>query len=74
METALLAIDKLKALSAACGIPADLVELGLPREAIDEMADAAMSVTRLLKNNVRDITLADARHIYRRAFDGEGER
>jgi hypothetical protein len=32
------------------------------------MATAAMKVTRLLKNNLRDVTLADAESIYRQAF------
>jgi hypothetical protein len=32
------------------------------------MAMAAMKVTRLLKNNLRDMTAADAEAIYRAAF------
>ena len=47
---------------------ADLVELGVPEEAIPRMAEAAMKVTRLLKNNLREVTAADAEAIYRAAY------
>jgi alcohol dehydrogenase class IV len=40
----------------------------VPKEAIDSMAEAAMTVTRLLKNNLREVTLQDAKRIYEEAF------
>jgi alcohol dehydrogenase class IV len=43
-------------------------ELGVPEEAIPRMAEAAMKVTRLLKNNLRELTPADAEAIYRAAY------
>jgi alcohol dehydrogenase class IV len=43
-------------------------ELGVPEEAIPRMAEAAMKVTRLLKNNLRELTTADAEAIYRAAY------
>jgi alcohol dehydrogenase class IV len=43
-------------------------ELGVPEEAIPRMAEAAMKVTRLLKNNLRELTAADAEAIYRAAY------
>jgi hypothetical protein len=33
------------------------------------MAQAAMKVTRLLKNNLREVSEADAKAIYREAYD-----
>lgn len=51
-------------LSKDCGIPTKLSEIDVPREAVDRMAEAAMQVTRLLKNNPREVTLADAKAIY----------
>ena len=35
---------------------------------IPGMAQAAMTVTRLLKNNLRELTAADAEAIYRAAY------
>ena len=42
--------------------------MDIPVEAIDDMATAAMKVTRLLNNNPREITLDDARQIYKNAY------
>ena len=61
-------LDRLRELSRRCGIPATLAELGVPHEAIDRMAKAAMTVTRLLDRNVRKVTMEDAIEIYKRAF------
>ena len=51
-----------------CGIPAGMAEMDIPEEAIPRMAEAAMKVTRLLKNNLRELTVADAEAIYRAAY------
>jgi alcohol dehydrogenase class IV len=40
----------------------------VPKEAIDSMAEAAMTVTRLLKNNLREVTITDAKKIYEQAY------
>ena len=50
-ETAQLGINAIKELSRDCGIPAGMAELGVPEDAIPDMAIAAMKVTRLLKLN-----------------------
>ena len=42
--------------------------LPIPADAIEDMAVSAMKVTRLLQNNPREITAADARHIYQNAY------
>lgn len=61
-------IDRLAALSRECGLPSGLGAIGIPADAIPRMAAGAMQVTRLLKNNVRPLTAADAEAIYRAAF------
>jgi len=68
LATATRGADRLAALGAECGIPPGLAACGVPPEAIPRMAADAMKVTRLLKNNPRPITLADAEQIYRGAF------
>lgn len=60
--------DRLEQLIAACGIPMGLSAHGIPREALPRIADAGLGVTRLLKNNPREITRADALRIYEAAF------
>jgi alcohol dehydrogenase class IV len=55
-------------LSRNCGVPQTLSEIKIPRTAIPAMAKAAMQVTRLLKNNLRPVTEADAVAIYEAAF------
>ena len=67
-ETARRGLAKLRELTRQCGIPPSLSQLGIPQSAIDRMAKAAMTVTRLLNLNVRELTLADAIDIYRKAF------
>ncbi len=63
-ETAQNGVDFVTELSKACGIPTKLTEIGIPHEAVDHMAKAAMEVQRLLKNNPRTVTEADAKAIY----------
>jgi alcohol dehydrogenase class IV len=67
-ETAERGVERLFELYGACNIPARMSELGVPEEAIPRMAEAAMKVTRLLKNNLRELTAADAEAIYRAAY------
>ena len=68
LATATRGLDRLAELCAECGIPRGLAACGVPPEAIPRMAVDAMKVTRLLKNNPRDVTLADAEQIYRSAL------
>lgn len=63
-ETALNGIDFITNLSKECGIPTTLTDIGIPKEAVSHMAKAAINVQRLLKNNPREVTEADARDIY----------
>jgi alcohol dehydrogenase len=67
-HTAEQGIGKLADLSRACRVPQRLSELGIPRNAIPEMAKSAMKVTRLLKNNLRPVTEEDAIQIYEAVY------
>ena len=68
LTTAEHGVDFLSQLSRDCGVPQKLSELNIPRDAIPAMAKAAMLVTRLLKNNLRPLTEADAARIYEAAY------
>ncbi len=69
-DMALAAIEAIASLSKRCSIPQDLQSLAIPREALGEMAEAAMQVQRLLNNNPREVHLDDARRIYLNAYEG----
>lgn len=60
--------DLLEGLLVACRVPGGLGAQGIPRDALPRMADAAMQVTRLLKNNPREVTRADALAIFESAY------
>lgn len=67
-NTAHKGVEKIRELIKQCGIPAKLSELGIPKDAIPVMAEDAMKITRLLKNNPRLISLEDAISIYTAAY------
>jgi alcohol dehydrogenase class IV len=54
--------------SQECGVAQKLSEVGVPRDAIPRMARSAMTVTRLLNNNLRPVTELDAVRIYESAY------
>ena len=68
LATAERGVQRLCRLSLECGLPQRLSELGIARDAIPQMAQAAMKVTRLLKNNLRTVTEEDAARIYDSAW------
>lgn len=68
LTTAEHGVEYLMQLSRDCGAPQRLSDLNIPREAIAPMAQAAMQVTRLLKNNLRPLTENDAAGIYEAAY------
>jgi len=68
LTTAEHGVEWLTRLSRDCGVPQKLSELNIPRHAIPPMAESAMQVTRLLKNNLRALTAADAAQIYTSAY------
>ncbi|QDK80649.1 iron-containing alcohol dehydrogenase [Spirosoma sp. KCTC 42546] len=67
-ETAAKGVRKLKYLIRECGIPARLRDVNIPKDVIPQMADDALKITRLLKNNSREITREDAIAIYTAAY------
>ena len=68
VSTAEHGVEFLGALLRDCGVPQKLSEIGIPRAAIPALARSAMQVTRLLKNNLRPLTEADAVRIYEAAY------
>jgi len=67
-EAAEKGVAAAKALAMDIGIPLHLRELGVPKEALEEMAVATMDVTRLLANNPKKLTLDDVRRIWQNAW------
>jgi len=61
-------IARIEQLSAATGIDRRLSDIGIGQNALPKMAAAAMTVQRLLKNNLREVSEADALHIYEAAL------
>jgi len=61
-------LDVMKALAKEVGIPVRLRDLGVPQDALESMAQATMSVTRLLNNNPKQLTLDDVRGIWKNAW------
>ena len=55
-----------------CGVPASLAAVGVGEGDLDRLARDAMKQTRLLENNPREVTFADAFSIYRVSFEGDG--
>jgi alcohol dehydrogenase class IV len=67
-EAAEKGVEAMKALTTDIGIPLHLRELGVPREALEEMAVSTMDVTRLLANNPKELTLDEVRRIWQNAW------
>jgi len=67
-ETAMRGLALVQELSRRCGLPSTLGHFGIDASAIDRMATAAMTVTRLLERNLRVVTEQDAKDIYRAAL------
>lgn len=67
-ETAKRGIEIIRKLNSDCGIPSKLSDLEIPESSIDLLAENALKVQRLLKNNLREVTLHDAKYIYQSAF------
>ncbi|MBA2920586.1 iron-containing alcohol dehydrogenase [Sphingomonas sp. MAH-20] len=61
-------VEKLRTLSAEASLPQRLSALGIGSEHIDLLASGAMKQERLLVNNPRPITEADARQLYEAAL------
>jgi alcohol dehydrogenase len=69
LDTAYRGLERLRQLCVACGIPASLSELDVPRADIPLLVRSGLGVDRLMRNNVRDMTEIDATGIYQAAFE-----
>lgn len=67
-ETALAGAERLRELVAECGISTDLASYGLAPDIVPHLAVSASTVTRLLRNNPRELSLADIEELYRQSF------
>ena len=67
-EAADRAVRAVEHLARDVQVPQKLREVGVPEGAIPDLAEGAMKVTRLLRNNPRQMTLKDATEIYRQAY------
>lgn len=67
-EAAEKGVEAARNLVADIGISLHLRDLGVPREALEDMATATLDVTRLLANNPRQLTLDDSRSIWENAW------
>jgi alcohol dehydrogenase class IV len=70
-ETAAKGAQRVYQLAVECGVTMNLAELNIPESCVPHMAEAAMKVQRLLKNNPRELTLQDAEAIYRATYQAE---
>lgn len=61
-------IDKMDEIARRTGIETQLRQVGIAEADLDRLADDAMLQTRLLTNNPREVTRADARAIYAAAL------
>lgn len=68
LDQAYQASKAVKALYKDLKIPQSLTELGVPKDAIPQMAEAAMQVTRLMDNNPRVMSAEDVAKIYENAL------
>ena len=67
-EAAYLAVEAVQSMIEDCGIYTTLEDLNIPEEALPELAEVAMTVTRPLENNPRKVTIEDAIEIYGEAY------
>ncbi|MBD9415437.1 iron-containing alcohol dehydrogenase [Pseudomonas sp. PDM16] len=61
-------IDELAALNQRCGLPSRLRDAGVPEAMLNTLASDAMLQQRLLVNNPREVSEADALAIYQAAY------
>ena len=67
-ERAAAFCERLAELSRDCGLQPNLRAMNIPEDILPKLASDAMNQTRLLVNNPRPVTEADALAIYRDAF------
>lgn len=68
--TAQRGIERIRHMCQRCGIPSCLSDFGIQEDDVPGMAESALTVTRLLKNHLRELTREDAEGIYRGLLRG----
>jgi alcohol dehydrogenase class IV len=68
LTTAEAGLRQLAELSRACGVPQRLRDVNIPESSLPQLAADAAKIQRLLKNNPRPVSEADALEIYRQAY------
>ena len=63
-EKSAAVIARLEEIVKHLDIPTSLTEFGVPKEDLEALVASGMEVTRLLVNNMREVTPDDARRIY----------
>ena len=63
-EKSAAVIERMDQIVSHLDIPKKLDELGVTDANVDQLAAAGMTVQRLLVNNMREVTLEDAKAIY----------
>ena len=61
-------ITRLEQIVRHLDIPTSLTEFGVPEEDLEALVASGMEVTRLLDNNMREITPDDARYLYQQVM------
>ena len=68
MEAATEAADRIERLVKECGVSTNLADYGVSPMSIPQMAASASTVTRLLRNNPRELGFEDIEQLYRCCF------
>jgi alcohol dehydrogenase len=66
--TAIEGVRRIKELCCKLGIPDKLTAFNVPVDDVPDLARSAMSVQRLLQNNLREVTQEEAEEIYYKLF------
>ncbi|MBQ9300008.1 MAG: iron-containing alcohol dehydrogenase [Clostridia bacterium] len=69
IEKAQAVLDRMETLVKQIRIPSGLEAYGVKRDDLEDLVQAGMGVQRLLKNNRRTVTAADARMMYRQVLN-----
>lgn len=64
-------LDRMQAMLQRLEIPTKLTDFGVGKEDLDELVESGMAVQRLLVNNRREVTAADARTLYLEIMEDE---
>jgi alcohol dehydrogenase class IV len=67
--TAESVVRRVEELSRLLELPANLAAIGIPEDSLEKMSQAVVQITRLLNNNPRQVSLEEARAIYREAYN-----